>query len=82
MYSLILWLHSIRRIRRLCRSWQPRENDVPLIKGVINETGNPVATVGVGESDEVGEIFYTKFKQNLDQYRHNKILDVGKYWKP
>jgi hypothetical protein len=48
-------------------------------KGVVNETGNPVATVGVGETDEVGEIFYTKFKQNLDQYRHNKILDVGKY---
>ncbi len=45
----------------------------------MNETGNPVATVGVGEADEVGEIFYTKFKQNLDQYRHNKILDVGKY---
>ncbi len=45
----------------------------------MNETGNPVATVGVGETDEVGEIFYTKFKQNLDQYRHNKILDVGKY---
>jgi hypothetical protein len=46
---------------------------------LINETGNPVATVGVGEADEVGEIFYTKFKQNLHQYRHNKILDVGKY---
>jgi hypothetical protein len=58
---------------------KPRANDVPLIKGLINETGNPVATVGVGEADEVGEIFYTKFKQNLDQYRHNKILDVGKY---
>ncbi len=58
---------------------KPRENDVPLIKGMLNETGNPVATVGVGETDEVGEIFYTKFKQNLDQYRHNKILDVGKY---
>ena len=45
----------------------------------MNGSESPVSTVGVGETDDVGEIYYTSFKLNLGQYRHNQILDVGEY---
>jgi hypothetical protein len=45
------------------------------------KTGNqtlPLETVGIGDSDSVGEIYYTRFKETMEAFKYNKMLDVGK----
>ena len=37
----------------------------------------PIESVGIGDYDNVGEIYYTKFKENLESFKYNKILDIG-----
>jgi hypothetical protein len=29
----------------------------------------------------VGEIYYTRFKETMEAFKYNKMLDVGKKWK-
>jgi hypothetical protein len=45
--------------------------------GIINGNNSPIASVMVGELDNVGEIYYTQIKQNITPFFYNTFLDVG-----
>ena len=48
-----------------------------MLSGVKSGDMIPVESVGIGDCDSVGEIYYTNFKENIESFKYNKLLDIG-----